>query len=93
MSLFGLSGEVISLVIQIIGLVVSLAIGASGYKKSLIRVTLAIGIAVNFLGQFVFAGGGPGAFVGMFLLPLYCLAAGYIGRGLWWAVVGRNRKP
>jgi len=38
-----------------------------------------MGIATNVIAQILVAGGGPGACVGMVILPIYMIAAGYLG--------------
>lgn len=92
-TLFGVSGDVVSIVVQIVGLLACFAIGASGYRKSLTSITLVIGLSANVLGQIVFAGGGPGACAGMVIIPLFCLLGGHVGRATWWIVAGRRRTP
>jgi len=89
----GVSGDIWSLVIQLAAVAVSFIIGLRGYDRPLLHVTLPIGIAANVLGQIVFAGGGPGACAGMVIIPIFCLIAAYIGRGGWWLLWGRKRRP
>lgn len=89
----GVSGEIWSLVIQLAAVVVSFTIGLRGYDRPLLHAALPIGIVANVLGQIVFAGGGPGACVGMVIIPIYCLIGAYIGRGGWWLFWGRKRRP
>lgn len=93
MPIFGISGALASLIIQILALIASFALGALGYRRHPLSVALVIGLSANIVGQIIFAGGGPGACVGMVIIPLYCLAAGYIGKGCRWAVVGRHEIP
>lgn len=92
MSIFGIPGELVSLIIRILAMISSFAVGATGHKKQLLPVALVFGVPANILGQFIFAGGGPGACVGMVIIPLYCLVAIYAGKGSRWAIAGRHER-
>jgi hypothetical protein len=87
----GVSGAVWSLVIQILGFVGAFCFGLTGNKRHLTLVAVVIGLGCNFVGQIGFAGGGPGAAVGLLLLPIYCIICGHLGRGVWWLARGRKQ--
>jgi hypothetical protein len=79
----GYSDDAWSLIIQIAGLVIAFFLGAmTGPRRSPLAVAVVLGIVVNVVAQMFIAGGGPGAFVGFFLLPLYCVLAALLGKGV-----------
>lgn len=85
----GLTDDIWSFVVQIAGMVLCLLIGLLGpIELRLLSVAILIGLIINIVGQIVIAGGGPGAFVGFFALPLWCWLAAGIGRGIRLALRG-----
>ncbi len=93
MSVLGVSGEVLSLAIQILALAASFILGTSRCRRALLLSALAIGVVANIVGQVILAGGGPGACAGMVMLPLFCAFASLVGKGCRWVVVGRHETP
>ena len=83
MIFFGISGDTLSLVTQIVAFIMAFVLGVSGRPKALLQPLIGLGIVADLVGQFFFAGGGPGACVGLVVLPVFCLISGYIGRGIW----------
>ena len=55
LNLFGISGDLWSLGIQILGFAVSFGLGLSGCKRSLIGSAVAIGVCGDIVGQIIFA--------------------------------------
>jgi len=90
--LLGLSGNAWSLVIQLMAFAIVFLIGLLGFRGSLLIVALALGVPANVIGQIVFAGGGPSACVGFVGIPLWCLASGWAGGGVWWLMWGRKLR-
>ena len=68
-----------SLIIQLIALLVALCMGLFHESRPKITTLGLIGITTNVIAQVLIAGGGPGACAGMVVLPLYVIAAGYLG--------------
>jgi hypothetical protein len=88
----GISGDTWSVVIQIAALVLAFAYGVVGDPRSLTAVAVALGLVADVLGQFVFAGGGPGAFAGLMIIPIVCVIAAHLGCGLGWLLGNRRRR-
>ena len=79
----GVSTDVLSLAIQLSGIALSFMLGlARRRRRSPVGAAVAIGVIVNIVAQVLIAGGGPGAFVGFVFLPLACLLAAALGKGL-----------
>jgi hypothetical protein len=93
MNFWGVPGDMLSFLTQILAMVLTFIIGLAGYRGSLLRAAAYVGIPANTLAQLIFAGGGPGVCLGLVALPLWCFATGYMGRGLWWLLWGRNQHP
>lgn len=81
MRLFGLSGEALSLITQVVAFFVAFLCGLLGSPRGLLASLIGLGLLANIVGQIIFAGGGEGAFAGMCGLPLICIFFGYLGRG------------
>jgi hypothetical protein len=80
---FGISDDTLSLIIQLLGFALAFVVGlASPGNKSPMAVAILLGLVVNVVAQIVIAGGGPGALVGFVALPLLCMLAAVLGKGL-----------
>jgi hypothetical protein len=79
---FGISDDMLSLVVQVLGLMFAFVLGLTWRGKSLMAAAIALGVIVNVVAQMVIAGGGPGAFVGFVVLPVLCMLAAAFGRGV-----------
>jgi hypothetical protein len=82
-SRFGISDDLWSLVIQLIGLLIAFVIGLAWVPgKSPMLAAIAVGVIVNVVAQILISGGGPGAFVGFVALPLFYMLAAALGKGV-----------
>lgn len=73
------SAEYGSLAVQITGVAIGFILGTRNPRFPVAALIL-LGVATNFVAQILIMGGGEGAFVGMILLPIYCLLANRAGR-------------
>jgi hypothetical protein len=79
----GLSDDMWSLVLQIVGFCIAFLIGLlRNPLRSFGLTVVVLGLVTNVIAQIFIAGGGPGAFVGFFVIPLYCWIAAWLGRFL-----------
>lgn len=77
----GLTDDMWSLVGQVIGCIVAFLFGVlCDPNRSLGLMAVIIGWVTNVVAQVLIAGGGPGAFAGFFILPLFCWFAASLGR-------------
>ena len=77
----GMSDDLWSLVIQIVGVFFAFRVGLlGGRKRSPLVDAVLLGLAVNVVAQIVVAGGGPGAFAGFIVFPVLFVVVAYIGR-------------
>jgi hypothetical protein len=82
-SRFGITDDVLSLVVQLLGFALAFVVGlACPRGKSPMAAAIVLGVVVNVGAQILIAGGGPGAFVGFVALPLLCMLAAALGKGL-----------
>lgn len=82
-SQLGVSDDVLSLVVQLLGFALAFAVGlVSPRGKSPMAAAVVLGLIANVVAQILIAGGGPGAFVGFITLPLLCMLAAALGKGL-----------
>jgi hypothetical protein len=65
--------ELLSLYAQIVFLAAAFLIGIKSRNKRAAWLGIPLGIAMDVFCQFVIAGGGPGAFVGLLIFPIYCI--------------------
>jgi hypothetical protein len=80
---FGISDDVWSLIVQLLGFVIAFVVGlACAPRKSPMVAAVVLGLIVNVVAQILIAGGGPGAFVGFVALPLICMLAAALGKGI-----------
>ncbi len=80
---FGISDDVLSLVVQLLGFALAFVLGLMWPRgKSPMAAAVVLGLIVNVVAQILIAGGGPGAFVGFFVLPLLCMLAAALGKWL-----------
>lgn len=78
--------ETCSLLLQLWGLIVTAIIAVKTRSTRIsIPFSIAIMVAVNFVGQVIIAGEGPGACVGFILLPI-------LGCAVAWITVSVSRK-
>jgi len=87
--LFGWSDQTWSLAVQVCGLNIAFLIGMKSQRNVGLFGTIAVGLAANVIGQFYIAGGGPGFVLGIVILPIYCMAGYFLGRGVRRWVMGR----
>jgi hypothetical protein len=88
---FGISDDMLALIIQLLGFAIAFVVGLAGTSRSaLTPAAIVIGLAANVVGGIIIAGGGPGAFVGFVAIPLICIVAAFLGKGIHVALV-RNR--
>jgi hypothetical protein len=79
----GISDGVLSLVVQLMGFAIAFVVGLVWPReKSPMPAAIVLGLSVNGVAQILIAGGGPGAFVGFVALPLLCMLAAAVGKGL-----------
>ena len=81
-----------SLVIQIVSICGAFGLGLSRYRGELTGWSVLLGLFADIIGQVFLAGEGPGAFVGLVILPVYCILASHLGRGLRWLVFRKSRQ-
>ena len=82
-SRFGISDDVLSLVVQLLGFAQAFVLGLMSPRgKSPMAAAVALGVIVNVVAPILIAGEGPGAFVGFFVLPLFCMVATTLGKGV-----------
>lgn len=77
--LFGWSDDVWAFAIQIIGMAVIFLIGLLRKKPRLMLDALVVGLLVDIVAELIVAGGGPSAFVGLFIFPILFYIVGFIG--------------
>lgn len=78
--LLGQSDSMWSLIIQIIGILLSLVIGFYLQSRSAVMPIALLGWSVDVVAQMIIAGEGPGAFVGLFAFPIMYWIAIMFGR-------------
>lgn len=88
----GYSDDAWSLIVQLAGLGVAFVVGLASLRRSPVLAAVVLGLIVNVVAQIVIAGGGPGAFVGFFILPLACCVAASLGKGIRWVAEGLLRR-
>ena len=80
---FGIPDDVLSLIVQLIGFAFAFVLGLMWPRaKSPMAAAIVLGLIVNVVAQVLMAGGGPGAFVGFLVLPLFCMLAAALGKGV-----------
>jgi hypothetical protein len=81
----GFSDGAWSLVVQIAGFVIAFALGLFARSSgSAFTFAVGLGVVVDIVAQIYVVGGGPGAFVGFVIFPLYYCLAVWIARGVRW---------
>jgi len=79
----GLTDGQWSLAVQILGLVLALLIGLTARRdRSPVVAAALLGLAVDAVALIVIGGGGPAAFVGLFMFPALFAVVALIGRGI-----------
>jgi hypothetical protein len=79
----GISDDAFSLIVELLGLVLAFILGVLWPRgKSPMAAAAVLGLVVNVVAQILIAGGGPGAFVGFVAVPLLCMLAAVLGKGL-----------
>jgi hypothetical protein len=79
----GISDDVLSLVVQLLGFAIAFVVGLVWPRnKSPMAAAVVLGLLVNVVVQILNAGGGPGALAGFVALPLLCMLAAALGKGL-----------
>jgi hypothetical protein len=79
----GFSDDEWSAVLQALGALLAFLIGLAWTgRRRPIPEAVGLGVVVNVVAQIVIAGGGPGAFVGLVVLPLIYIIAAAIGMGV-----------
>lgn len=69
--------------VQLVGFLIALLIGVfSRSKTRLVGLAILGGLIVDLLAQFVIAGDGPAAFVGLFVLPIFFCMLAHLGHFL-----------
>ncbi len=64
---------------------------ALGLRRITILGSIFLGVVATVLGQFIIAGGGPGAFVSLFVLPVDCAIVHFIRQRVA-RLIARSRK-
>lgn len=78
---FHMSMESLSLFVQLAGLGMAFLVGLFAPRgQNRVGTAIGIGLVANVVGQLVIAGGGPGAFVGFLMLPVFCIVCLMIGK-------------
>lgn len=79
----GISDDVLSLLVQLLGFLIAFVVGLVWPRnRSPMPTAVVLGLIVNVVAMILIAGGGPGAFVGFVALPLVCMLAAALGKGL-----------
>ena len=85
-----MTGDIISLLMQIAGLLLTIQYAIYRPKKvEAIIIGVIMMSSANYFGQLCFAGEGPGFCAGIILLPLY----GAIAAGMTIKIVNRRQNP
>lgn len=80
---FGWSDDAWSLAVQGLGFLMALVMGIRwGRRGGLMLGAIVLGLGVNVLSQIIIADGGPGAFVGFFFFPVFCVLLAALGRAV-----------